>query len=376
MAKAVDLFNDDLEIDESELQEIKTGGDFVRKNTASFSSKYWYSMYVEDPDKSAPYDEIPKPDYSVTFDAGTRLYYATDRVSDAKLAKSKLGERVKISPRMCWRIEAPTSSILGWTSDKTPEEVFKGPVVGYDVSSGKFGMEWDGGLHLVTLPSIVQSYLMARGKLKEPVFDYGELSSLTSVTVPVQEHYIQNAQGEDGVLLAARKELWKLCGEEDFTLWDSKGTAAAVQAPLLKKALATYHYSELSDLWCTVGQVGYPHITTMSKAKDNKPSRPGLALAFYAIFPNEEAARAAVEAEGDGETSSIPAAWRTNAADGGEEEWKKYLKQFLTEAKAPKAAPLFDTWMAKPERAGEFQEKLGVSVADVAKWAQAVWFAK
>ena len=173
--------------------------------------------------------------------------------------------RYQFGPELVYHMMPDLSQVVGWNSDRTPEEVFQ---YGADRVVGMNGWKSKSyyRFQLITLPSIVQSVAVAAGAIEAPIYDFNVLAGDPTNSVVSQAMELVGAEMMDGsfvkaddvadcVLAKARQKLWVALGAKPAQWMDSKHGKfpqdSAIHRILLRVATP-------KTVWVTIAQVPDP----------------------------------------------------------------------------------------------------------------------
>lgn len=385
-----DLFDDTKEIQtapgEGGGMDLSTGGPRVRSLAGVFDSfwayRFWVAKEVGEPgeDGKPTYKDLDKSKLPATarlqeFDSGAFLLFLPENLNDCNVTRAAFSVRNQASKVLRFEVDLRTN-VIGWRGkDKTPVEAFGRDFMDYTVQHNAFEVgQYGAGLHLEFLPSLVQAFLMAAGKLAEPVFDYKKLAEFEKPTPELQEIYIDGYLDGSGVkqkgkLVEARERLWEIAGESDWTKWSNSGNDK-VTSRLLAKALAIFHEVSMSGLVLEIGQVAVPHVSAVSKK-----GQPNLIPVVYRMWRSRADAEAelAVEGEEADNAEKVPSGWESTTHAEFVDALTKFLVQYAP--KPSKTKPeMFFNWLRGDDGKQKLADYMGLTVEETLPYLQETGF--
>lgn len=296
------------------------------------------------------------------YGSGGFFYYKADMLEQARLAQGmSTGSRTPRDPNQFWRWELNLSEVIGWTSDKPPQEVFGGDTRIHDTQIDRFDpANWKhAGFDLLMLPSWVQAFATYRGWIKDQIYDYASLQHVREPGYDQTKRFF-----EDGELLKAREEIWKALGENNASNWNNNPKSKDfVSAPKLKLALTPLFQREVPPIVARVVGVVVPHGEAFRNDKNN-PDKVYWEWASVVtdFYGSVQVATEAVEAAaGVVAGKKVPANWLSDA-----DKWPEFFASFLRQERVPTDPEAAKSWMF--ENPGKLHDTLGVTPSEAVPW--------
>lgn len=336
---------------------------FAGEWMASIVFRFWSDQKLED--------------YGQTYDAkrsndnGTFYYFHSHE------AASKAGEAVgeKYPPNTVWRWEIPTANIVNILDDTTRAKF--GDVMSQEVSvvtlmSKKSRHE----LHMLMLPSAVQSLALLGGMIDHKIFDYESLRvDSEMIDDAYQAQMIGNGDGyEKSELWQARARIWEALGETNPKLYTVNQGKFDVSAPKLRSCLNIVYRP--TNVFARLVGVPDPRVDAMTKA-EKRLQVPVVAQVWrdresmIADLDLEEKVRVdintgqvvATNGASNGASSNglhVPAAWA-----GYVDDWKTYVRTVIKPF-AGKPQPIIIAELRKMDKT--LQETYSASAEEFIAW--------
>jgi hypothetical protein len=282
----------------------------------------------------------------------------------------------QFGPNTTWRWEIPTSEILNIDDERRAKF---GDVLTYEVNvTSMMAKKNRHELHMIALPSAVQSIALLGGFIKQPVFDYETLRVDPKI---IDYNYQMETIGndaiyEDTVLWRARKDLWAALGESDpkkYTVAQGSKKFDTLSIVLGRCLNIIYRPTTLVARLVNVPD---PRVDAVGKKEDEEGNKKHLSLPVIAqawkskdecmaeLDITPKAATPVNGADGHVNGLTIPAMWAGYPGD-----WKNTVREILS-AYAGKPKPMIQK--ALEGRQDELLTNYGASPADFLAWSEHV----
>ncbi len=304
-----------------------------------------------------------------SFTSGAFYYFKT---YDSANALGKLLNK-QYGPNTIWRWEIPTTGIIN--IDDEMRAKFN-ETMSYEVSvSSLMSKKNRHELHMIALPSAIQSLALMAGMMKDPVFDYETLRVDQEIMDEAyQEETIGGATYEHAKLWEARTAIWAALGESDpkkYTV--AQGGKFDTLSTTLAQCLNIIYRP--TKIWARLTNVPDPRIDALSNKEDDHGNRKRLTIPVVAqMWRSKEDCLADLDiapSHGTNATTSngtsgpkIPAMWADFPND-----WKDNVREIMN---AYTGKPKVVIQKALEGRSEELSTNYGATPEDYLAWADLV----
>lgn len=290
-------------------------GDFQRGIAGLWKQAPMFRMYFE--------NGLDPKEFGISFTSkiptrsgGGAFFYWNHTAEMTKFATeaAKLKEW-KSAPRV-WRWETPSANILNWSGDEDPITTF-GETFAIDIDLVGLGSKRRTALHLLFLPSLVQSIAIASGAFDNEIYAYENLATRgEDVTEEYCTRLVGPAEGQDvdyeaGELWQARTEIWAALGETNPKAWTTgQGGSTDTTSEKLALPLAILSTPKIS-IASMISRVATPRMPTPHEAANTDNPYPfPMNIVTKSWTSKEEAVK---ELGGDSDMPPVPAEWASSS---------------------------------------------------------------
>lgn len=326
--------------------------------------RFWHDTEIVEEDMTSIGDAYIGKN---SFTTGAFYYFKT---YDAANSVSKtIGKQY--GPNTVWRWEIPTANILNIDDEMRGKF---GETMSYEVTvSSLMSKKNRHELHMIALPSAIQSLALMVGMIKEPLFDYESLRvDPNMVDEAYQDEVIGNGTYEASKLWRARVAIWKALGEDDAKKYTvAQGGKFDTLSTTLAQCLNIIYRP--TKIWARLTNVPDPRVDALSSREDEDGNRKRLAIPIIAeMWKTKEECLVdldiAPKGDADSSTNSsgpkVPSMWADYPAD-----WKNTVREILADYEG-KPKPVIQK--ALEVRAEELSTNYGATPEDFMAWADLV----
>lgn len=314
--------------------------------------------------------------YDMMRQAGSEWYrYYWHDYDAATEASETLKE--EYPPRKVWVFDVETKNILNFAKEETAAKFRDRLTFDHCSIASLRSRNYRHELHMIALPAFVRAYAaMMWNDIDVPDFD--EILELTNQNTLITDTYQDEMIGdspdeyEKSRLWQYRVRLWNALGEENARAYKpiGSGTAYDVTSEKLNEALLPLHEPWTEPVYLRLVPVRDPGPKGINKNNDKRLRIPTV----MEIFTSKEQAGIAATADREqmsgGESTATassstppyPANWAISDATKG--DWRAMVKQLKDEG----PTPVVLARLRKKEEAGELEDEIAATVADVEVW--------
>ena len=345
--------------------DIPKGGEFVRGLAGTWDQYMAYKLYTD--------GSIDLKEHEIEYDlrvptrSGGSFWYWKQVAGREKSAMEAAKLIEWKSPNRCWRWQIPTASIVGWSGEKSPEEVFGTDLIGYDIEVASLGYSKRTEFHLLFLPSLVQAFAV-KGELMDQVFNY---SNLVSDYAEVTGGYLDRIVGpmaekerswRMGQLWQAREAIWLALGEEnpEMYTWNVASDTDTVSKKLgsILRIMTTPNMQFHARLDRVAAQRDK---TEKEKGGDNNPFP---MVVFCDVWRNREEMIAEIGTSGeDAEFPPVPEQWASMAPKA----FLEWVNEFISTELGDGPVPVL---LKKLKKIDDIEETLALTAEELVPWIE------